>query len=96
MKLDMSKLDDAPADYFIICSGDSTTQVKAISGNVSRRIKEELSITPSHIEGTNDARWCLVDYFDIVVHVFYPETRQFYDLEDLWSDAEITSYEDVV
>jgi len=50
MKLDMSKLDDAPADYFIICSGDSTTQVKAISGNVSRRIKAELSITPSHIE----------------------------------------------
>jgi len=96
MKLDMSKLDDAPADYFIICSGDSTTQVKAISGNVSRRIKAELSITPSHIEGTNDARWCLVDYFDIVVHVFYPETREFYDLEDLWSDAEITSYEDVV
>jgi len=84
----MSKLDDAPADYFIICSGDSTTQVKAISGNVSRRIKAELSITPSHIEGTNDARWCLVDY--------YPETREFYDLEDLWSDAEITSYEDVV
>ena len=96
MKLDMSNLDDAPADYFIICSGDSTTQVKAISGNVSRRIKEELSITPSHIEGTNDARWCLVDYFDIVVHVFHPEAREFYDIEDLWSDAEITSYEDVV
>ena len=60
MKLDMSNLDDAPADYFIICSGDSTTQVKAISGNVSRRVKEELNISPAHIEGTNDARWCLV------------------------------------
>ena len=96
MKLDMSNLDDAPADYFIICSGDSTTQVKAISGNVSRRVKEELNISPAHIEGTNDARWCLVDYFDIVVHVFHPEAREFYDIEDLWSDAEITSYEDVV
>jgi ribosome-associated protein len=96
MKLDMSKLDDAPADYFVICSGDSTTQVKAISGNISRRVKEELSLAPAHVEGTNDARWCLVDYFDIVVHIFYPETREFYDIEDLWSDAEITSYEDVV
>jgi len=96
MKLDMSNLDDAPADYFIICSGESGTQVKAISGNISRRVKEELNLSPSHVEGTNDARWCLVDYFDVVVHVFYPETREFYDLEDLWSDAIITSYEDII
>ena len=95
VKLDMCNLDDAPANYFVICSGDSSTQVKAICGNVSRRVKEELSLSPSHVEGTNDARWCLVDYFDIVVHVFFPETRKFYDLEDLWNDAIITSYDDI-
>ncbi len=93
--LDLSKIEDAPADYFIICSGESSTQIRAISQNVSRRIKNELGLSPSHTEGTNDARWCLVDYFDIVVHVFYPETRDYYDLEDLWSDAIVTSYEDV-
>ena len=95
VKLDLCKIEDAPADYFIICSGESSTQIRSISNNVSRRVKEELGIKPAHTEGTNDARWCLVDYFDVVVHVFYPETRDYYDLEDLWSDAVITSYEDV-
>ena len=93
--LDLRKLEDASADFFIICEGDSTTQVKAISDNVYQRVKDELGLLPSHREGVLGAKWVLVDYFDTVVHVFHPETRAFYDLEDLWSDAIVTEYENL-
>ena len=92
-KVDLRLLDDAPTDYFIICEGDSTVQVKSIAGNIVHRAKEELGITPGHLEGQAGAKWVLVDYFSTVVHVFYPETRAFYELEELWSDAKITYFE---
>lgn len=95
VKLDLRKLDDAPTDYFIICEGESIVQTKAIADNVHFRLKKEADILPSNIEGVQSSRWVLVDYFTIVVHVFHPEAREFYQLEDLWSDAEITPYEDV-
>ncbi len=95
VKLDLRALDDAPADYFIICEGDSSTQVKAISDNIGRKIKEKLGLNPNHTEGMEGARWILVDYFDTVVHVFYPETRAFYEIEELWGDAGITQYENL-
>lgn len=94
VQLDLRNL-DAPADFFIICEGDSTTQVKAISEGIHKRVKEELHTMPSHVEGTSNSRWILIDYFDIIVHVFYPETREFYDIEHLWSDAEVTEYADI-
>ena len=92
VKLDLRKLDEAPADYFIICEGESNTQVSAIAGNIIKRTKDELGVLPTHREGMTNANWVLVDYFNTVVHVFYPETRRFYELEDLWSDAEFTEY----
>jgi len=92
LKLDMRDLDDAPTDFFIICEGDSNTQVKAISENIHKRLKEEADQRPAHSEGKQNARWICMDYFDIVVHVFYRETREFYELEELWSDAKITEY----
>jgi ribosome-associated protein len=95
VKLDLRHIDDAPADYFIICEGDSTTQVKAIGLNVDRRLREEMSVKPDHVEGMLGAKWVLVDFFNTVVHIFYPETRGYYDLEDLWSDALVTSYPDL-
>ena len=95
VSLDLRNLDEAPADFFIICEGDSTTQVSAIAGNIIKRVKDEHGVIPSHREGITNARWVLVDYFNTVVHVFYPETRKFYDLEDLWSDSEITEYADL-
>lgn len=94
-KLDLRKLEEASADFFIICEGDSTTQVKAIADNVYQRVKDELGLLPSHREGVLGAKWVLVDYFDTVVHVFHPETRAFYDLDDLWSDAKVTEYENL-
>lgn len=93
--LDLRQLDDAPTDYFIICEGESTTQISAIANNVLKRVKEETGLKPSHMEGKSFATWVLVDYFDVIVHVFYPETRQFYELEDLWSDAKSTEYQNI-
>lgn len=95
IQLDLRELDKSPADYFVICEGESTTQVQAIANNVHRRVKDELGIFPSHTEGVKDSRWVLVDYFGLVVHVFYPETRSYYDLENLWHDARVVTYEDV-
>lgn len=88
IELDLSRLDDAPADFFIICEGDSVTQMRAISANIYKRVKEEMGITPNHTEGMLESKWFLVDYFTTIVHIFYPESRSYYDLEGLWNDAE--------
>jgi len=94
VKIDLRSLPEAPADYFIICEGESTTQVGAIASNVYKRVKDEMGYIP-HREGQDAATWVLVDYFDTIVHVFYPETRALYDLEDLWSDADFTEFQNL-
>ena len=95
VKLDLRELDSSPTDHFIICEGESSTQIKSISSNINKRVKQEMGLYPSSREGIQDSNWVLVDYFDVVVHVFYPKTREFYDLEDLWSDAKFTEYENL-
>ncbi len=95
VKLDLRHIEDAPTDFFIICQGDSTTQIKALANNIDKRVKEEMMTKASHIEGLMGAKWILVDFFTTVVHVFYQETRDFYDLEDLWSDAHAIYYDDI-
>lgn len=95
VQLDLRHLDDAPADFFIICEGDSNVHVKAISDSVFQRVKDDLATKPVHTEGSLNARWVLMDYFDTVVHVFHPETREFYELEHLWSDAKLTEFGEV-
>ncbi len=92
VKLDLRQLEDAPTDFFIICEGDSNTQVSSIAGNIKKRLKEEADQHPSHVEGEQNSLWVLMDYFNIVIHVFYKETRKYYELEDLWSDAILTEY----
>lgn len=93
VKLDLRELGDTPTDFFIICEGESNTQVKAIAQNVRKRVKEETGMLPAHMEGLDAGVWVLVDYFNVVVHVFHPEKRAFYDLENLWSDAAFTEYD---
>lgn len=95
LKIDLRNIDESPTDFFIICEGESTTQVNAIAQNISKRVKQELGYLPFSKEGMDNAKWVLVDYFETIVHVFYPETRAFYDIEDLWSDAEFTQYENL-
>ena len=95
IKIDLSEIEDSPAQFFIICEGTSTTQVGAIASNIKKRVKEELSIRCSHLEGMRESTWVLLDYFDIVIHVFLPEMREFYDLEGLWGDGIFTEYQEL-
>lgn len=95
VKMDLRELDEAPSDFFVVCEGSSTTQVSAIANNIEKRLKEEYGLRPSHSEGKSSSTWVLVDYFNVVVHVFYPETRKFYEIEDLWSDAVMTEYQNI-
>ena len=92
--LDLRDIENTVCDYFIICSGNSNTQVKAIAGSVQKLVSKQVKDKPWHIEGENNAEWILMDYVDTVVHVFQTETRAFYDLESLWGDGEITHIED--
>jgi ribosome-associated protein len=77
-----------PADYFVVCTAESDTQVKAIADAIQTGT-DEIGIRPWHIEGLGALSWVLLDYVDVVVHVFLKETRLFYNLERLWSDAKI-------
>ena len=78
------------ADSFIICNGTSTTHIKSLADEVEKVLKEKESILPSHTEGYNSARWILMDYGDVIVHIFHEEDRKFYDIERLWTDGIIT------
>ncbi len=82
------------ADYFILCTGTSDIQVKAIAESVERRLKDHSREVPWHIEGAEHRQWILMDYVDIVIHIFSPERRAFYDLERLWSDAPTEQVDD--
>jgi len=88
VSLDLRKIPEAVADFFIICEASSHVQVKAISGYVEDYVKEVLGEAPYKHEGMSGAQWVLVDYVNIVVHVMHTETRKFYKLEEMWSDAE--------
>ncbi|GAB5416160.1 MAG: ribosome silencing factor [Crocinitomicaceae bacterium] len=85
--LDLREIHNAVCDFFVICSGDSSTQVDGISSSVVRHTRKELSEKPYSVEGKANREWVLLDYVSVVAHVFYKETRTFYELEDLWSDA---------
>jgi ribosome-associated protein len=87
VSLDLRKIPEAVADFFIICEASSTTQVKAIADFVEEHIKVAMSDKPYHAEGYQAAHWILIDYVNIVVHVMLPETRKFYKLEEMWHDA---------
>jgi ribosome-associated protein len=76
------------ADYFIICSGKTNTQVKAIARSIIDDLEEEFEIEVRRKEGLDQSRWVLLDYADIIVHIFHQEEREFYELERLWGDAE--------
>ena len=91
--LDLRKIPEAIADFFVICSATSTTQVKAISDYVEEQIKLVCDEYPYKHEGHQSSTWILIDYVNIVVHVMQPDTRKFYRLEEMWSDAVATGYD---
>ena len=75
------------ADYFVICSGRTDRQAKAIHDAIHQQLKDEHGLLPRRVEGLTEAKWILLDYLDVVVHVFTPEMREFYRLEQLWGEA---------
>lgn len=91
--LDLRDLADAPTEFFIICSGETLRKVQGITDRIYQLVRQEMKNRPLHVEGAG-SNWMLMDYFNVVVHVFNPESRVFYQLDDLWGDAVITEYED--
>ncbi len=92
VSIDLRKVDNSICDYFIICHGESTTQVDAISEEIKLKTDEILDVKVGHIEGQQNRQWVLLDYFSVVVHVFLEEQRRFYHLEELWADGEISTH----
>ena len=88
--LDLREIDNTPCDYFVICSGNSNTQVSAIVGSVQKNVSKLLKEKPFHTEGSDVAEWVLIDYVNIVVHVFQKQIREYYNIEELWGDAKTT------
>lgn len=87
--LDLREVKNAVADYFVICSGNSDSQVDAISDSVEEVVFKSSKQNPWKREGRNNKEWVLIDYVDVVVHIFYHEKREFYALEELWGDAKV-------
>lgn len=96
VSLDMRKIPEAVADFFIICDAGANVQVKAIADNIEEMVKQECGELPYHHEGYQALQWVLVDYVNVVVHIFQKETRKFYRLEEMWSDGVILEHDDVI
>ena len=89
--LDLREIENTVCDYFVICNGNSNTQVNAIVRSVQKVVSKELKEKPWHVEGEQNGEWVLMDYVSIVVHVFQKHIREYYNIESLWGDAKITT-----
>ncbi|TAE50820.1 MAG: ribosome silencing factor [Cytophagia bacterium] len=92
--MDLRKVPQAIADFFVICSGSSAPQVDAITDSIEDVVHRETGENPRHKEGKTNKEWILLDYIDVVVHIFKQEKRDYYSIEELWGDAKITSIAD--
>ena len=88
--LDLREIENTVCDYFIVCEGTSNTQVNAIVNSIQKKVSKETKDKPWHIEGSDNAEWVLMDYVNVVVHVFQKHIRDYYDIESLWGDAKTT------
>ena len=91
--LDLREIENTVCDYFIICNGTSNTHVNAIVSSIQKTVSKEIKDKPWHVEGSENAEWVLMDYVNVVVHVFQKQIRDFYDIEGLWGDAKVTLVE---
>jgi len=94
--LDLRNIQGAICKYFIICTGTSNTHVNSIEKNINKKVGTEIGEKPWHVEGSGSAEWILMDYADIVVHIFQEQTRAFYKIEEFWGDAKCMNYTDEV
>ena len=91
--LDLRDIENTVCDYFIVCEGTSNTQVNAIVNSIQKQVSKTLKDKPWHVEGSENAEWILMDYVNVVVHVFQKHIREYYDIESLWGDAKTTQIE---
>ena len=89
VKIDLRRIENCFCSFFVICHGTSGTHIAGLTDAVEEKVREDLDERPFHIEGLNAAQWVVVDYGDIVVHIFEKELRDYYQLEDFWADAQI-------
>jgi ribosome-associated protein len=92
--IDLSEVENAICDSFIICHGESRTQVAAITESIEKKMNEEAGTRAHHVEGLQNSQWVLMDFFDVLVHVFLEEYRYFYKLEELWADGKVVMMEE--
>jgi len=92
---DLSHIDTAPARYFVICSGNSPQQVEAVADSVRETARIEAGEKPAAVAGMENAQWVALDYGTVMVHIFLPEAREHYDLENLWVDSELSRIPDL-
>lgn len=93
--VDLTEFENASAGHFLICNGGSTMQVSAIADSVMEYVQKKLGIKPFNYDGYRNSQWIVIDYGNIFVHVFLPDTREYYSLEHLWNDAGITEIPDL-
>ena len=94
ISLDLRKIPEAVADFFIVCQATTATQIKAIADFVEEKVKKDCGELPYRDEGRQSLHWVLIDYINVVVHIMLPETRRFYKLEEMWSDGALTEHND--
>jgi len=93
VRLDLRNIHSSVADYFVVCHAESSTQIKAIAQSVEEEVYKALKLEPWRKEGLQQAEWIILDYVDVVVHIFKTDKREFYGIEDLWGDAEMQSFQ---
>ena len=91
--LDLREIENTVCDYFIICNGTSNTHVNAIVNSIQKTVSKAIKDKPWHVEGSENSEWVLLDYVNVVIHVFQKQVREFYDIEGLWGDAKVTTIE---
>lgn len=92
--IDLREIPNSVADYFVVCTGNSDPMVDAIAESIDKEVHEATQENPAHVEGKANREWVLIDYIDVVAHVFKKDSREFYDLEGLWGDAKLIRIED--
>jgi ribosome-associated protein len=93
VRLDLRNIHSSVADFFVICHAESSTQIRAIADSVEEEVYKATGQEPSRKEGLTNAEWVILDYSDVVVHIFKTDKRAFYGIEDLWGDAEVKFYQ---
>ncbi len=93
--IDLGEIESAPAREFIVCQGNSTSQVSAIANNIRENVQKTTGQKPYNYDGYRNSQWIVIDYGSLFVHVFLPDTRTYYNIEDLWNDAKITEIPDL-